>query len=401
MTSSIESELTRLESLETDESSPAILTAYIVTDTSTASGRDLHGQLSALAARLRPDVPERELEKFEREIERVGEYLRSRPLEGRAVCVFASEPRKLLWTVTLPVRVASDLNWDTGPYLRPLRAVLDEYERNLVVLVDKERARFFTLFLDEMEEHTGLWHPVPGRHRQTGGASGGLAPSRTMLTQGGRADTGITAFHEMSVQQHIRDVLATTRAAISEHGIDRIILGGSAEAVSAFRHLAARPIAERIGGTIHVELFADTDRIRHEAQAVARHLERRAEQALVLDLFEREGEGRAVFGPQAVVETISDGNVYLFAFAEGAEISGGECRSCGRLMLDAKAAGGTGRCPDCEGSVEPIADLVDALARRALDIGGRVEEIRGEAAEWLAARGGVAVKRRYSGPAAA
>jgi hypothetical protein len=219
-----------------------------------------------------------------------------------------------------------------------------------------------------------------------------------MLTRGGRADTGITEFHEQVAQQHIRDVLTATRAAITEHGIDRIILGGSAEAVSAFRHLAQRPIAERIGGTIHVELFADMDRVRHEAQVVAHHLERRAEQALMLDLFEREGQGRAAFGPQSVVQTISEGNAYIFAFAEGTELSGGECRSCGRLMLDAKAAGGKGRCPDCEGAVEPVADLVDALGRRVLDIGGRVEEVRGEAAEWLGARGGLGVKRRYPVP---
>ena len=53
--------------------------------------------------------------------------------------------------------------FENAPYLRPLIAALDEYARYGVVLMDKEKARFFTVYMGEIQEHEAVFDEVPRR----------------------------------------------------------------------------------------------------------------------------------------------------------------------------------------------------------------------------------------------
>jgi peptide subunit release factor 1 (eRF1) len=70
------------------------------------------------------------------------------------------------------------------------------------------------------------------------------------------------------------------------------------------------------------------------------------------------------------------------------------CSQCELLLSDQNS----GICPACSGSLRPVADLVEQLAERVLQQGGRFEEVCGEAAERLGVAGGLAALLRYPVP---
>ena len=53
----------------------------------------------------------------------------------------------------LPVSLPTEARYRPDPYLRPLLETLDEHERHGVVLLDRQQARLFSVFLGEIEEH--------------------------------------------------------------------------------------------------------------------------------------------------------------------------------------------------------------------------------------------------------
>src|SRR5581483_4843932 len=101
-------------------------------------------------------------------VKRLEEYLDAEPPRGQGLALFSCAPRDFWQAYHLPVPVADDLRFGATPYVRPLLDVLDEYERFVVALVDKEKARLFSVFMGEIEEERELFDVVPGRHDQGG-----------------------------------------------------------------------------------------------------------------------------------------------------------------------------------------------------------------------------------------
>lgn len=85
-----------------------------------------------------------------REAERVWAWLEENPkVGGRGLAMFCCTPRGLFESETVAVPVADRLMFDRRADARPLLALFDDYERYAVVLVDKRKARLFTVFLGE------------------------------------------------------------------------------------------------------------------------------------------------------------------------------------------------------------------------------------------------------------
>jgi peptide subunit release factor 1 (eRF1) len=218
-----------------------------------------------------------------------------------------------------------------------------------------------------------------------------------MWAPGGWGDRGIERDHELHVQQHLRLAIDAIRSQLGR-GTARVILAGPPEVRAMFTALAPKPLRERIVGELHIPLFASPEEVRDAAVATIAAAERRSEDELIQEMAEKEGRGQAIFGAEAVGRAIVDGQAALLVYAGTAEIAGAACAICGTVMVgqgDHAAA----RCPRCDGAMDPVADLIDLLAHRIVAQGGRTEEVRGEAAERLTARGGVGAILRYPVPA--
>ncbi len=372
-----------------------VLSVYLLTDPTTQPGRNLHAQFSDLVRALREQLaatPEA-LEEVERLLPAVVGAIEALGTPPRGTAIFAARRGDFLRVVRVPVRVKPAAYWGRTPYLRPLLAALDEFERTLVVLLDKERARFFRVFLQQIEEIADIEDVHPARHRQTGGAPSHVAVD---WQQGGWARGGLPRHEELHVLWHARRAADTLARLADRERVDRILVGGTPEMTAEFLRLLPRPLRGRVAGEVHAPMYAPPAEVLAAVQAREAEAERAAEERLIDDLFEQVGTGHAAVGLAEVVAAVNEQRAYLLIVAEGMQAQGSRCQHCGLLSAEPELT----ECPACGGPVARVTDLVEALAERVLDMDGRVEEVRGHAAERLHERGGIAALTRYALPAA-
>jgi peptide chain release factor subunit 1 len=352
-----------------------VLTAYLEIDASTPLGRHPEVQLAAQLERYYDAGLS--VKQLAQEQQRVLSEIREPAGGARGLVVFASAPANLFSVARLPVALRPAVFWDTRPHLRPLLAIIDEYEKSLVVLADKQNARFFRVFLDRIEEVSDVWDRVPPHH-----------------AQGAEAQSNIARHHDEKVKWHLRRVCNVLGQIVDEERVDRIVLGGPPEALAALEHLLPRRLLLRLAGTIHCSVFAAPDQILLRARAALEQAERASETQTVARVLEAHGQQQAALGLNAVAEAVAAGQVLVFLADAEKRPPGFVCGQCELLLPELNG----GICPACSGSVRAVPDLVEHLAERVLQQGGRFEEVRGTASERLDPFGGVAALLRYPVP---
>jgi hypothetical protein len=85
------------------------------------------------------------------EVAKVQEWLMAEPPRGRGLAVFSSSDAGLWSTHLLPVEVPDRVSFEIHPLITPLLALIDDLERYVVALVDKESARLLTVFEGRIE----------------------------------------------------------------------------------------------------------------------------------------------------------------------------------------------------------------------------------------------------------
>ena len=87
--------------------------------------------------------------------------------QARAKAVFACGSRNIWREFDLPPQLAkTQLFVNRRFHLNELAVVLGGQPRLWLALVDRHRARFFDLHLDEVKEHEALFRPLPARPRR-------------------------------------------------------------------------------------------------------------------------------------------------------------------------------------------------------------------------------------------
>lgn len=370
-----------------------VLSVYLLTDPSTAPGRNLDAQLDGIVRPLAEQLagdPSAGTQ-FAQEVAAVERFLAMLDTPPRSLAIFSSTPRGFFRALRLPVQMAPQAFWGPTPHLRPLQAVLDEFEPILVLLVDKERARFFRVALERITEIEDLADAVPGKHRQRDGA---WAYPPADWAQGGWGDAGIERHHETHVLWHAQRVAETLERLVAQEQVGRVLVGGTPEVLSVFYDQLPKELHRRIVGEIHVPLFARPAEVLASVHDLVPQIERAAEERLVQDLVEEVASGRAVVGTADVLRAVSERRVQLLVYAQDLRLAGGRCAHCGLALLAPLPPA----CPVCGGSVHPVEDFTGYLAQQVLAQGGRVEEVRGPAAQRLQQLGGIAARVRYALP---
>jgi hypothetical protein len=90
-------------------------------------------------------------------------------LKDGSLVLFCDVSEGFYFQEDLSVRLANQIWFGDTPYTRPLMGVLNEYERYGVVLVDKEKARFFVVSAGSIQELDEAFQSPPVRHRRTAG----------------------------------------------------------------------------------------------------------------------------------------------------------------------------------------------------------------------------------------
>lgn len=291
-----------------------------------------------------------------REAGRVRAWLDSGAPQGRGVVAFACEPRGVWRVDALAVRVPSHLVFEPQADVAILLRLVDEYERYAVAVVDSDKARILTIFLGEVEAREDL-------------------------------DGGPT------VHRHLQHVAHRLANLYRGRRFDRLILAGSSDATTELRRLLSRALGHRVVAEMPAERFSSDAEILERTLEIERRVEREVEDDLVRELFDLVPQGRAILGVRPTLAALSVDNVQNLVLAHTNRGDGSECSECGRLE-----PGRLERCRICGGAMRTVHDIFHRAMDRAVEQGGSVEVVHGDAERRLYEFGGIGAMLRRPSP---
>ena len=344
-----------------------VLSTYLNLDPARQVRRSYRIVFEDLVHDLRERLDEPARAELSREVAENDAWLQSHPPRGKGFVLFSCAPRGFWQAYFLPVRVEDHIAFDHRPDVAPLLGVIDDHQRYAVALVDKRRARLFSVYLGAIEESEAFKDFVFHHH-----------------DQGGISQSNFQRHHEAHVYRHLKKVVEHLKQLYRRREFDRLILAGPEEPTSELRRLLPRALARELVAVIPAETTVGGAEILEKTMEVERRFEGEAEERFLAEVFEiGGGGGRATYGVAPTLDALWLGAVQTLVMAEGLGGPASDCPNCAKIE-----PGTVANCPACDTVMKPAHDLYHLAARRTIDQAGSVEVVHGDAARRLHEKGG-------------
>jgi peptide chain release factor subunit 1 len=328
-----------------------------------ASPREVHTRMMSLLDQVRPLAKDQTLEHQSRlsvraDVERIKAAVDSNRWTPGAVAIFSCSGRGLYEEIPLPRRVREQVIVDATPFARPLAAVLSEYHRACVVVINKSSARFWEVDQDEMREVTKFSDPVLRKPDY----AANLAEDRVRNKE------------EELVKKHFRRAVKVLEDLQQTDGYDIVIIGGHEYEVPEFIQILPNDLRSRLAGTFSVDpTTAPLAEIRNSASSILERYEREEELRLVSEVFEKAAMGQpAALGLESCLRAAPVAAIKTLLVLQGAIAPGVVCDESGWLA----AAGDI--CPVCGNPTRRTPDVIDELVAIVIDDGGSVRHVEAD-----------------------
>jgi peptide subunit release factor 1 (eRF1) len=289
------------------------------------------------------------------DLERIIEASTEERWKQGMTAVFCCSGRDFFEEVSLPRTLRDRVVVDTTPWVRPMLAILDEYHRMCVVVVDEASAEVWKLYLNEIRQLRRLRDPV----------------LRKPNFAYGMQEHKVRHKAEELTKRHYRRVVTMLDDLYRAEGFDLLAVGGHPHEVSAFTEVLLRPLRERLAGTFSIDARTATPAdVQREAESIMDRYERDGERRLVAEIVEAVAERRrAALGLDDCLWAGTLAAIDRLAVQEGASVPGVVCDRSGWLALSGET------CPLCGEPTRPTGDVIDDLVEAVIDDGGSVEHV--------------------------
>jgi peptide subunit release factor 1 (eRF1) len=264
---------------------------------------------------------------------------------SRAKAVFACAAQKFWKEFDLPAHLGStNIYLQSRFQLKPLAALLGAQPALCVAIVDRQRARFFDLRLEELSEGPALVHML-SRNSSSYGFKG---------YEGGHAERRISE----EALQHYKAVSERLLSDLEKGTWQRLIVGVSESNCAELSSQLHPYVKQRIIGRFSADVASVSDEeIRDHASSVLQQwiVERgsaKAEEALDF----AKANGRGVAGLRRVLQALEAGEVQSLFLAENYSAHAVECPNCGHL--DSRIVTS---CAACGHNTRELTDVCDAM----------------------------------------
>lgn len=297
---------------------------------------------------------------------------------GRAKAIFACNKINFWREFDLPPRLAGTrLFVNQHFHLRPLTAIADVQPRLLIAALDKTKARFFELWMDEIRELDN--------HRMT-----------NEITRRGRSD-GFAGYEAGRAERHVgneamhfyKDV-ADRLKDLYDAGYERFLIGCRDENWAEIEPHLHSYVKQRFVGHFPIDpATASGAQIREQAERLYNEFRRNRRQGLIREAVGQEKrDGRGAVGLKKVLEALERGEIQTLLISKRFSAPASECTNCGHIDPN---VGKT--CSACGRETREIADVSDRLLANALK--NNLEVIHMNDEPGFEATGGVAALLRF------
>lgn len=295
--------------------------------------------------------------------------------EAHGVALFAAPALGLREMILVRTPFEDAFVTSNGPFLAPLAAFLADSPPVLVAFVDAESARLIPVSIAGTVEDVRLDSEVPG-HQRRGGGWAQLAQSRYLRHV------------EEQRTRHFEAVAEALGRLVEEHGVERIVLAGSTDAVTAFRRELPPRVAARVAGTVPGSRHEPANQLATRAAAVIEQVTAQETAAAVdTTLTTAAKGGQAVAGVEEVLEAVRRGAVDRLYLLRSFHQRGRACPDCGALQ-----PGDAATCRLCGQGTVAI-ELGEGMVNRTIASGGGVTMVDAHPA--LSRAGHVSARLRF------
>ena len=259
---------------------------------------------------------------------------------GRAV--FACSAQNFWKEYELPPHlVATQIYLQPRFQLKPLAALLGAQPALCVAMVDRQRARFFDLRLDDLRERGAIVHML-SRNASSQGYNGGHAERRV----------------SEEALQHFKAVSERLRTDFEKSIWERLIVGCQDANWPEFESHLHPYVKQRLIGRFSADVASvSNEEIRDHAGAVLNRwiTERGSKKASEAVDFAK-SNGRGVTGLRRVLRALEAGEVQTIFLTENYSARAVECPNCGHLDAHLVPS-----CVACGKPTRELADVCDAI----------------------------------------
>lgn len=286
----------------------------------------------------------------------------------RLLVIFASSGG--LWReFGFPIALQSRIVVEATPYVRPLTILLDEFHRYCIVVIDSSKARIFSLYMGEFEEHPDVFiqSDVPDRVNVKISMTGDLAVG----VRGGLGAERIQRHIKDHIHRHLKHVAEQTFKIFREEKFDKLIIAGAGDKVLPWfqDHLHSH-LKEHLIGQFFAQPEDNDEELKDKAIQEAQKAERLHEHRLIEQLMDQKGPGgKAVLGVEPTLEALLAGQVHTLIIRHDFKESGYTCRSDHILSTHLKT------CPLCGQPMKEVSDLGEEMVDEALFQGAEIEHV--------------------------
>ncbi|MGP4057252.1 baeRF10 domain-containing protein [Mycobacterium sp. 4D054] len=263
-----------------------------------------------------------------------------------SVAMFSCSGRDFFEEVQLPRSVHDRIVVDETPWVRPMLAVLDEYHRCCVAVVDRKAARIWELFGDDMSEiGTRRVDTDPGRNQDKA---------------------------EELTKRHYLDVVTMLDKLHRDGAFELLIVGGHHAELPRFLDYLTHELRPTLAGTFTVDddartVFGD---VKRQAAAVLQRFERDEEERMVAETVEKAAAGGlAVLGLPGCLWAGTVAAVDELLVQDQTVTPGVICDHDQWMALSGET------CPLCGRPVRRTPDIVDELAQVVMNESGSIEHV--------------------------
>jgi peptide chain release factor subunit 1 len=272
----------------------------------------------------------------------------------RGVAMFSCSEQDFFTVMELARPIADHAALGPSPRVTELLAAVDEHEPFLVALIDRRRVRLL-----EFE---------PGGVTECDAATDLEPRGIDTSSELGAFDR----FTDEKARAHYRRAAGVVDSRVRRLSGERLIIGGTDDAIAAFERELNDTSRARIVGRVAVSVTAPLAAVVDAVLEVEERAERAHEAALVAELRERAGAHHAaVIGLEPTLAALTQRRVWRLLVCEGFSVPGVQCRACG--WTGARAS----NCPVCGIGTTAVDDVIELAVEEALAQGAHVEFCRG------------------------
>jgi peptide subunit release factor 1 (eRF1) len=341
----------------------SVVSLYLGRDADRRDLRSLASRASSLLHEIRPMTEDSSLGREARlslrdDLERIEAELRDEPVKPGAVAIFSCSGRGLYEQIELPRRVRDRVMVDATPWVRPMLAVLDEFHRTCVLVVDGATARTWELHQDEIKETSEVLDRSLRKPEYT---------DRYGKEERDRSESEALRSHFRKVAGFLDSLYRTGR-------FELLVVGGHEHEITAFQANLSHRLRARVAGTFAIDPSgASVADIRASAEQIVDRYERDEERRWVAATLEKEATGGlAAVGAERCLWAASVAAVQRLLVHDDTVVPGVVCDESGWLA----ETGDT--CPVCGQPTRKTGDVLDELAEAVIDAGGTVEHVYAE-----------------------